>query len=504
MEHQLLIERINPSYYRLINLTLSEQQFGFVKRFLSEKLSFKVDNYYQIKNSMINAGKNADIISEYKNHFKEKTCSFGIGFRSIVINELFKRNYKYKLEDFDLQPKINIDNYKFNRYYQKEAVQAFFDYGCFGIIKSPTGSGKTYIAIKSHQIMSESMKGTIRTLMIVKSAIAIKRDVKKDLEEFANFKYNILDNNLNLDDSNFLVITIQTLLAASKKSKKDIKIREKLRELYMTTEFLIVDEGASFSTFLRKTQLNKFNRAYFRLFLSATPYKKGSDINKWKILETQYRVIYKIQEKTLVDKKFLSNVNVIFIKCDSPYLKDMKVKDGFKFNKIYDDYISNNHDRNLIIDKIYEVVKNMKLKTVFLIRSIEYGRMLKLRYGIPFVFGKTKIELKEKYIDGFIKGKYCLIASSIFNEGVNIPEIEVIVNCSGGRDKNLQIQKKGRVMRKFENKKKIYIDIIDFGNEYVEDHSLNRIEAIEETVNKNNIKVVSIDKFEKTLKDIMK
>jgi len=68
---------------------------------------------------------------------------------------------------------------------------------------------------------------------------------------------------------------------------------------------------------------------------------------------------------------------------------------------------------------------------------------------------------------------------SIASEGLNIPDLDVIINASGNAGDVKSIQVLGRVLRKIEGKKEaLYIDFLDAGK-YTKQHSRKRYKIFE-------------------------
>ena len=68
----------------------------------------------------------------------------------------------------------------------------------------------------------------------------------------------------------------------------------------------------------------------------------------------------------------------------------------------------------------------------------------------------------------------CIIASTIFDEGVDIPILDTLILAGGGKSKVRAMQRIGRVIRKYPKKKKAFvIDFLDNAT-YLKNHSAAR------------------------------
>jgi len=147
--------------------------------------------------------------------------------------------------------------------------------------------------------------------------------------------------------------------------------------------------------------------------------------------------------------------------------------------------------KNLLIQDICEILFRFKLKTLISVATKKYGLSISnelVRLGIP-----TLIEYGggEKYINSVpekgadieslitSKDYSVLITSTLYDEGADIPELEVGLLCGGGKSERKIIQRTGRLLRKSaSNKPKLIIDFLDKSSGITEYHSNRRLETI--------------------------
>jgi superfamily II DNA or RNA helicase len=131
------------------------------------------------------------------------------------------------------------------------------------------------------------------------------------------------------------------------------------------------------------------------------------------------------------------------------------------------------------------------MKALFIVEHEEHGKILSKKLNISFYKGSNTIEERRDVIERIQNGsEKMIITTRIFRRAINIPELQVYINCAGYKSDGMTIQAKGRITRKTETKTKgIYIDFFDFGNKYLEDHSEER----EKTMTLNNISQMRIN-----------
>ena len=132
-----------------------------------------------------------------------------------------------------------------------------------------------------------------------------------------------------------------------------------------------------------------------------------------------------------------------------------------------------NKDRN---QKIVDLVKEKNVRTMILIKNIEHGELLRdWISGSIFLSGVDDPLYRKEIIDKFEDGKVdTIIATNIFNEGISINSIQMLIVASGGKSRIETIQRLGRALRvsKELNKKDVLVyDFNDTGNLFTERHA---------------------------------
>src|ERR1019366_7788397 len=120
------------------------------------------------------------------------------------------------------------------------------------------------------------------------------------------------------------------------------------------------------------------------------------------------------------------------------------------------------------------------------VTQVRHGAMLlkliKSKYPqIRVVFIQGENESKEKQ-DALLrlnkKELDVVIATSVFGEGVDVPNLDVLINAKGNDSVIDTLQLIGRALRKTEHKNKaFFIDFVD-NNNYTRRHSRNRFRVL--------------------------
>jgi superfamily II DNA or RNA helicase len=142
-----------------------------------------------------------------------------------------------------------------------------------------------------------------------------------------------------------------------------------------------------------------------------------------------------------------------------------------------------NAARNNAIVRIVQSNMDKGIPTLVLIRRLEHGNLLlqQIGFGMPsgdvvYLQGGTSAFTRDRSVSLFESGRVkCVIASSIFDEGKDIPSIGSVVIAAAGKSSIKNIQRVGRGMRKSEGKTSLTIyDFVDEGHKVLRAHTRSR------------------------------
>jgi superfamily II DNA or RNA helicase len=177
-------------------------------------------------------------------------------------------------------------------------------------------------------------------------------------------------------------------------------------------------------------------------------------------------------------RDIMAAVKIRFIKVPLNY----QIKELRKYSDVYDrGVVYNKEAHKAIINVIKRHVANKESVLVLVVR-IEHGENILSECrnnGIEAVFaqGSTEGSVRKQIKDALnSKDIHCVIATTIFSEGVNIPELNVLINAAGGKSEIRTIQAIGRGLRLTETKKElIFYDIFNPSHPYLVSHFGERV-----------------------------
>jgi len=130
-----------------------------------------------------------------------------------------------------------------------------------------------------------------------------------------------------------------------------------------------------------------------------------------------------------------------------------------------------------VVDSIQKLAKPV----LVLVQKIGHGELLEklaLKAGliVKFLNGKSSSDIRRGAITLLKQNKVdAIIATVIFDEGIDIPEIRTIILAGGGKSPIKNLQRLGRGLRKTDGKNEVEIvDFYDRGTRWLLSHSRER------------------------------
>lgn len=426
-----------------------------------------------------------------KKLFHRQWKSFPSGLMHRVVQILEQRGYHIELEHkgflppTDIKYTPNFDGFE-ERDYQTAAIITAEVYPQ-GMIKIPTGGGKTYVAARIIAMWNTTTVFLVHTKDLLYQAKEVFTGIFG-----ANMVGQVGDGIIDIKP--ITVMTIQTAARAlGVDADKDPYAEDEdgwkdentdhrstlVAECIQGACCVMMDECHRVAAPLATGVVSAFPRALLRYGFSASPWRDdGADL----ALEAIFgHVIYSIDASTLIDQGHLVK----------PYIRFRRVPPqgfpkGTKYATIYDQYIVANNVRNDIVcsEAIRRIQKGTP--TLVLVRRIDHGRELTRRIsealggGVPFLSGKDDSTHRGQVIRDLRMGNLkALVATTIADEGLDIKPLTALILAGGGKSSTRALQRVGRVLRPFPGK--VHAEVIDFEDQakFLIDHSKRRLKIYE-------------------------
>lgn len=481
---------------------------------IKDKFSYYVDGYFFMK-------KYKSGVWDGKIHiFQRNGRLLPIGLLFDLIKLLKKSKYEIKASDEvkSLYGQI-VEDIDFNcglkltpRYYQDEIIRECIRHKK-GLFISPTASGKSFII--SCIINSLQRQNLIsRALIIVPTTNLIEQFytdmIGYGMDQNLLGKFYAEEKNW---DKEILISTWQSLAYDNEKMRKNeiSKIRKELKKksieeiekeklsirlnkitskdyidrvndlmdtrknLMLTQDCFIVDECQSVKSTEVSNLMKKIKNAEYRYGCTGT--MPDSQLDMINIKSYIGPILKRYTVKELTDSGFLNPCSIDI------YNLYYSEKATGKLNAVKEE-IFNKPFRRKIINKLIERIGSKN--ALILVGLVEKeGKVLEqqLKEAFPhkkikFIFSEVKIKERERWRLKCINEDNVIIIAiySLFQQGVNIPNLSYIIFGSSYKAKIRTLQSIGRSLRKSKNKEvsKI-IDIVDHSNKFLPKQADERI-----------------------------
>lgn len=400
----------------------------------------------------------------------KKKLQFPTGLVPTVAQALEESGYSYQLHDNrtypetveEIRPLTDIEL----RGYQTEAVLEGLK-SKRGVFSLPPGLGKTEIMIA----LVNSLRA-FPTLWLTHTRTLLE-------QTFERFKQRLEHQGISIGQigggswqpKDITIATVQTLTHKAN--------HKKVIELLKPIQVIISDEAHHTPS---KTWFKLLCgcSAPFRFGCSATPLDRG-DGSDLCLIGTAGDIIYELTPMEAAELGFIDVPKITFVEymdgCNSakePYAGEVIWKE------LYEKHIVNASLRNQAILDVCKHCVESDRRAIVLIRMIEHGKILEkelIRWfqtdaHVKFVWGTSSDAVRHEVVEAFKDGVVrVLIASSIFDEGADIPEIDAVVIAAAGKSAIKAMQRAGRGMRKSSEKQLLVFDFMDRAHPVLLKHS---------------------------------
>jgi superfamily II DNA or RNA helicase len=410
-----------------------------------------------------------------RKNVKAGSGTFPTGLMPRVIAFLMENKLKYDVTN-DREKPEPIHSFKdhsgfLSRDYQTE-ITDLTEKRDRGVVVLATGGGKSYVAGK---IIEQKQ---VDTLFIAPN-VGLREQMLSTLR--AMFGEKNVSSKIT-DDAPIIVSNID---AVYKKPEKFFK----------RFGLLMIDEFHHASSESYLTMNQKCVNAYHRYGMTGSFCRPdGTDMIMHGVLSN---VIYEKYASDLIREGWLVRPHIMMIDYE---FKKIRSK---SYRAAYDLAITN----DVVNDKIAELAHNKAedgKQVLILVRRKEHGEDICRRTkGATFVHGSIKPEKREEIKESFKRGEISIIvATSVFGEGTDIPNIDVLINARYQASEIETVQGIGRALRTTDGKNiyskgyegKTCAEIYDFilrGNKHLQNHSIARLRTYgkekEYAINKINL-----------------
>lgn len=390
--------------------------------------------------------------------FDKGTGFVPFGLIGKVLAILKKHNINYEFKDERVRPEkhhsfgMNVNL----RDYQENTLSIAMNKGR-GILQLATGAGKTKTA--SAIVSTYGMN----TIFFVHTKFLLSQ-AKEALEEVLGIEVGQVGDGI-VDIKPVTVAMVQTTIRALgdeyKPSEDDAegedstyfddtdisKSKDDIIAMLDKSEVIFFDECqfVAAETFYK---IANYCNAYYKYGLSATPYR--SDKKDLMIIAALGPVIDKINASYLIKRGFLTKPMIHYFN-----IGVMKGQDERNYQQVYREEIVENSTRNSFIVQSTQRLNKKNKSVLILVQQVNHGKILQEMFrlagqDVEFVYGLDNIAKRDLEVYKLrTKKKLALIATTIADEGLDVPSLDAVVLGGGGKSPSKGMQRIGRAIRVF-------------------------------------------------------
>jgi superfamily II DNA or RNA helicase len=365
----------------------------------------------------------------------------------------------------DFQAKIGPITINDGYIHQKDLIEAYNHFITFrgqqiyfprGVVDAATNSGKTVVISGIYL----NLTGEQRMLVVIH-----RKTVYRELLEFFQQVFGEVGE---INDQHYSVKKVTLCMIQSLYRKIDEpNVRKDLAQFTV----LAVDEAhRAGAAMYSKTLVHC--QASVRVFVSGSAFDSDDVVSKMIIVGLSAPKLATVTKREMMDKGISVPVKVKIHLCNT-ILREPTID--------YDDCIKKlihqSVERTAIVSQIIKERMSAGPIVVY-VEETQHGlfiyEQLKDQFNIELTHSKDPNIIQK--IDAFRSGDLdVIIATGVLKEGLNLPLIRSIIDCSGGQSKINIKQRLGRGERLSEGKTEFeYHDFYDVGR-YVQSHSMKRI-----------------------------
>ena len=249
---------------------------------------------------------------------------------------------------------------------------------------------------------------------------------------------------------------------------------EQTQEFFKTVVGFLGDEVHHASSDTWYKVFMSLEHAYYRFGLTGTV-DEENEINLKRLLGCTGKIVIKISNDFLIEEGHSAKPTIYFLPVNAKPIDNVDYQTAR-----YEGIIRNEIRNKVFVEKILERAKFGK-QCLIIVNETEHaelvlGMMEHRGVNVKVSHGdkpdKYREEVLEELRDGSLQ---VLIATTILDEGVDVSGINCLFLMAGGKSMRQVLQRIGRGLRKKDDGSGLEVyDALDYHNEYLVDHTLDR------------------------------
>lgn len=377
----------------------------------------------------------------------------------------------FEVQDMDTSPTLAIEDIDFNKYPLPNEVTVPFDHQLMsvrkalvakrGVLNLATGSGKSLMgAMFAHYLLST---GTCKRALIVVGGIHLLNQAYKDYTGTDPGEAGISVWDVGRVGSGYAEFGKKITIAISTSLYSGIKSHDQeIMDLLSDCDCVVFDEVAHLKS-ASWTAIGSHSNAPFRLGLDALAYEEEAELEdgELRLIGLTGPILVRLPASWLWRRGFLAEPHLTVIKVPSVPFKGV-----WDWHKVYKRGIVEDEDLNELICDLANMCYEFDLHVLILTQTHEHAfsllSKLSKKHQIPAIMmtggeqahfydpnGLTNQTMPITEYRAYVEGRPAsvTVATPVFDEGINIPKMDVLIPSGGIKKHRKLIQRAGRIMR---------------------------------------------------------
>lgn len=378
------------------------------------------------------------------------------------------------------------------------AVERWLKNGGYGLLWCAVAAGKTEMACSAIKLLLK--KKIVHRVLFAVNGLDLLNQAINRVEMRLGFKPDTMDaGRINDTGKPVIVGSLPTIYAAYSGRTKNKQGRERfnrMMEVLSTVGLVIQDEVHHARSRQTQVMCRLTKKAKYRMGISTMPFHKydredlqnmtAEDVT---VLASMGSVVARTRPSTLIKKDRLAQPYIYLVPIDTDTIDAeyhmVSSTHRMSWAESRKRFLVGNKELHKIVVKcVREAVKADITSLVVVGGSRSQGLKIYNRMNrkddieVAYLHGGVDSQYREKVRRKMNKGDMdCVIATTIYDEGVDLPEVRLLVQACGGLSAIKTEQRIGRALRKKKGGQNaaIIIDFMFYGNKHLQKHSYARL-----------------------------
>lgn len=436
-----------------------------------------------------------------------------IGFLKQVKEYLIGLNYRFNILGPNNYPGVNLDELELSthlRPYQKEAVLKVLE-DKIGIVQLPTGAGKTEINIE----VLKHCPAQANKLVLVPTKVLLHQTVNSfknrlgvdigiigdghfDIKEITIAIPNTIDIRLK-EQCPYTIKYCKSIYALMVDECHDVISEPRVWRMISQMDNKVVTVGFSATPWLESGMGKVMDALLGKVIVEG----KVSDFMDAGVIETpiiQYHVVPKpplppsllsrLSKSRAGNGYDMSLMNVLYNTC----IVKHKARNELIVELVKERIAIDSGPIALVVNRVGTSSTKNKKGSKAISHSDILKELIQERLGLdfPLLHGGTSSNDSKDIVSKLIKGEIpgVIAGPAALTNGLDIPCLNAVFLCAGGKKLSDVLQRIGRVLRRFDNNNKPLV--VDFYDNvlYFRNHSEGRIKICRDTYGIDNVEII--------------